>query len=78
MEELNLSYQKSDPGEDHLSRLYEWDKYDADVQVGPTEWQTVTEVLQECKGMDHPNKQRLKARTRSAEERWARNAYLVP
>lgn len=59
LEELNLNYQKSDPVEDLISRLYDWDQYEEDVRDGRTEWRTATEVLQKCKGMDHPNKQQV-------------------
>ena len=57
LEELNMTYQKSDPVEDLISRLYNWDLYESDVEAGRTEWLTATEVLQRCRGMDHPNKQ---------------------
>jgi len=88
LEELNLNYQKSDPVEDLISRLYEWDKYEADVQSGRTEWMTATEVLQKCKGMDRPNKQqtdvaaqvlrRLTGRNPVRRGKAGARCYLVP
>lgn len=59
LEEQNLSYQKSDPVEDMIGRLYNWDGYEDDVKEGYVEWLTATEVLLKCKGVDRPNKQQV-------------------
>ena len=88
LEEANMVYQKADPVEDLISRLYTWDTYDADVQAGRTEWLTATEVLQKCKGMDHPTRQQTDVAAQVLRRLTGRNpvrrghagarCYLVP
>jgi putative DNA primase/helicase len=56
---LNEAMEKSDPVEDLLNTLFDWDSYDEDVELGFVERKTTTEILQKCHGMDRPTKQQI-------------------
>ncbi len=56
---LNEAMEKSDPVEDLLNTLFDWETYDEDVKIGDMERKTTTAILQMCKGMDRPTKQQI-------------------
>lgn len=56
---LNEAMEKSNPVEDLLNTLFEWETYDEDVKLGNVERKTTTAILQMCKGMDRPTKQQI-------------------
>lgn len=56
---LNEEMEKSDPVEDLLNTLFDWEIYDEDVKAELVEWKTTTAILQMCHGMDRPTKPQL-------------------
>jgi putative DNA primase/helicase len=88
LEQHNADSAKSDPVEDLLSRLFDWDEYEDAVASGQVEWLTATEVLLKCKGMDHPTKQQVDVAAQALRKLTGRKAerkgkacsrcYLVP
>ena len=63
LERANQENTKSDPVEDAISRLFDWDNYDRLAETGRCEWKTATEILLMCKGMDRPTRQQADVAT---------------